>query len=733
MMKIRSHILVMILTAVFLAGSAILCTGFGSVVRAGAKTDQAKASQEIEIMKVKDVKVGMKGIGKTVVHGFEIEDFDVEILGVLKNNKIDDSLQISGSSFLVQVSGEVIEKSGGIAAGMSGSPVYIDGKLAGAVSSGWVMADHSVGLLTPIEEMTGLFKYMKKEKKDGVNVNDLIDRDVMLFTDKSPKVASNYKGVKIGAGNAGNIDKNEYMIFEKASTPLMVTGLNSRNFDMLDQSVKRSGYNVRLVNAENTPSFNSEDFTVPELKPGHAIAAQLVKGDINITAIGTLTYLKDNRFLAFAHSFLKKGDAGYFFTPANIYYCFSSPEMPFKIGAPGQLIGSVTVDRNEGIAGLLGIMPHVINVHTVVRDLDNKLKREFSTHVVNDNAMFADLLQSILTQSIDEGINRQGRGFARVTYSVSGRSEKNGEFKINRKNYFYDEADIASSSINELMAAVRTVIVNPFEKTCFYDVTCEFDISANDPQAALSSVSIGGLSYNSGDSIEISAKVEPKYKKSFIENFTIPVPENLEDGKYILKIANAFYSPELFSEPGAFVEKDGDPLEMRVKKQAASFHGLVEKLNSSERSNQLVFEFCPEDASKEPLDRNLSGAEGGAKNRSSVHAEKNKKDPNKSRDENDILKSKEREGGKAKPQSNMNNARMIALADKISGILQLVSSLKSAISEKHPAADKENIKIYKSIEYIIEPFETQFSINIGNTGAFDETGETILESGTGGL
>ena len=732
-MKIKLYMFVIILTAAFLAAPAYLTAGSGGILKAGTKTPPSAASEEIELMRIQDVKVGMKGVGKTVVHGFEIEDFDVEILGVLKNNKIDDSLQISGSSFLVQVSGEVIEKSGGIAAGMSGSPVYIDGKLAGAVSSGWVMADHSVGLLTPIEEMTGLFKYMKKEKKSGVNVNDLIDRDVMLFIDKSPKVAACYKGVKIGAENAGNIDEKEYMIFEKASTPLMVTGLNNRNFDLLNQNVKRSGYNVKLVNAESTPSFGSDDFTVPELRAGHAIAAQLVKGDINITAIGTLTYLKDNRFLAFAHSFLKKGDASYFFTPANIYYCFSSPEMPFKIGAPGQLIGSVTVDRNEGIAGLLGVMPHVVNVHTVVRDLDNKLKREFSAHVVNDNAMFADLLQSILTQSIDEGINRQGEGFAKVAYSVNGRSEKNGEFKINRKNYFYDEADIASSSINELMSTVRTVIANPFEKTCFYDVTCEFDISADNPAAVVGSVSVGGLSYNSGDSIEISVKVEPKYKKSFIENFTIPVPENLENGKYNLKITNAFYSPELFIEPGAFVEKEGDPLEMRMKKQAGAFTDLVGKLNSTERSNQLVFEFCPDDAAKDPAGQNPSAADGGGKSVKPSNLEKSKPGQNKSRDDGEILKSRERDGGRAKPQSAFNDNRLRALADKISGILQLVSSLKSAISEKHPAVDKENIKLYKSIEYIIEPFETQFSIDIGNTAFLDETAENILESGTGEL
>ncbi|HNY12464.1 MAG TPA: hypothetical protein PKK26_12805, partial [Candidatus Wallbacteria bacterium] len=130
-------------------------------------------------------------------------------------------------------------------------------------------------------------------------------------------------------------------------------------------------------------------------------------------------------------------------------------------------------------------------------------------------------------------------------------------------------------------------------------------------------------------------------------------------------------------------------------------------------------------------DQNLSAAEGAQKNKMAVHADKNKSNQNKSRDENEILKSKEREGGKAKPQSTYREARLRALADKISGILQLVSSLKSAISEKHPGADKENIKLYKSMEYIIEPFETQFSVNIGNPAFFNETSETILENGIG--
>ena len=90
----------------------------------------------VDIMQLKDVKIGMRGLGKTVIQGRKIETFEVEVLGILSNNKVNENLLINGKSILVKVSGDVIRRAGGIAAGMSGSPVYIDGKLVGGISSG---------------------------------------------------------------------------------------------------------------------------------------------------------------------------------------------------------------------------------------------------------------------------------------------------------------------------------------------------------------------------------------------------------------------------------------------------------------------------------------------------------------------------------------------------------------------------------------------------------------------
>ncbi|HEY9071032.1 MAG TPA: SpoIVB peptidase S55 domain-containing protein, partial [Candidatus Ozemobacteraceae bacterium] len=120
-----------------------------------------------DILPLKDVKVGMKGIGKTVIRGREIETFTVEVMGILANNKINENVLINGKSILVRVAGKVIDDAGGIAAGMSGSPIYINNRLIGGLSSGWVMTDHTVGLVTPIEEMLEIWEYPLMSRLPG--------------------------------------------------------------------------------------------------------------------------------------------------------------------------------------------------------------------------------------------------------------------------------------------------------------------------------------------------------------------------------------------------------------------------------------------------------------------------------------------------------------------------------------------------------------------------------------
>ncbi len=119
----------------------------------------AESGTSTEIMPLSDVRSGMSGVGRTVLRGREIQEFDVEVISVLEDGNMGQSL------ILIKVSGDLIDQSGGIASGMSGSPIYIDGKLIGAIGYGWQMSDHRIGMVTPIEDMLNLFELDKIERE----------------------------------------------------------------------------------------------------------------------------------------------------------------------------------------------------------------------------------------------------------------------------------------------------------------------------------------------------------------------------------------------------------------------------------------------------------------------------------------------------------------------------------------------------------------------------------------
>jgi hypothetical protein len=702
-----------------------ICAVFAAVCFWPARAAAVNKDGAGSVMKLSDIKVGMKGVGRTVVSGTLIEEFDVEVLGILKNNKLDEALQISGSSILVRVSGDVILKSGGIAAGMSGSPVYIDNKLAGAIASGWIMTDHTIGLMTPVEEMLGLFKYINN-KKNKVNVNEMIQRDAMLFMDKSSPLKG-YKGVVIDEGNidgAGlaSYSRRGYMVFKNAATPVMVSGLNGRNYGRLRTAMKKSGNNIDLINSQRDIKGASGDFEIKDLKPGHAIALQLVRGDINITAIGTLTYLKDNKFLAFAHSFMKKGDCSFFFAPADIYYCFYSQEMPFKIGAPGKLTGSVLVDRNEGIAGLIGLLPKVASVRAAVADLDNGVSREFCSQLVRDAAMFTQLLQAVLTQAVDEGINRQGEGFARITYKITGRSEKSGEFVISRRNYYYDMHDIASVAIDEILNVANAIAMNQFEKADIYDIDVKFEISAQSPCARVTQASVNSNLYEKGSSVEVSVTVEGDYKRPFTETFDVAVPLNIRDGEYTLKISSVDYTAgHMAAQDFELSSKNPDSLELCAPKNAVSFKDLIRILNNAEKNNQIKVEFEPVFASAAPAVTSAGGAETGAKSPAkSKESKKYRETPSLDIDgaNKDRLNREKSLKSSATSVSRPAGAAAFgaaALPARGGRVTEMISGLKSQYYANNPTPAEENYKFYKSFEFLFYPFNAQFSITIGES------------------
>ncbi len=245
-----------------------------------------------EFMSVSEVKEGMHGIGKTVIHGTTIDTFDVDVLGVMKNRGAN-----GGDLVLVKVSGPVIDSSNGIAHGMSGSPVYINNKLLGAVAYGFSQSGGRIGMVTPIEDMLKIWA--------------IDDNKVQVDTLKPSKDLI------------------------PLNTPLMATGYSSSGLEYLTKKMK----NFQMV--PYAAASSSEDTTAMPLVPGSSVAATMVTGDLKLGAIGTVTYVDDDHILAFGHPFMSKGNTDYFMHNSYIFTVIPSTYSPFKLGSIGAEIGTI--------------------------------------------------------------------------------------------------------------------------------------------------------------------------------------------------------------------------------------------------------------------------------------------------------------------------------------------------------------------------------------------------------
>ncbi|HTE19393.1 MAG TPA: SpoIVB peptidase S55 domain-containing protein, partial [Armatimonadota bacterium] len=271
------------------------------------------------IMPVSEVRPGMKGYGLTVFRGTTIERFEVDILGVLPKTNMGQSL------VLVKLSGGPISKRGAyLIQGMSGSPIYVNGKLLGAFSMGNAWPKEPQGMVTPIEDMLEALDPKLSEVPAGQTAYDLSPLDATggeqdaatpgggLFRTPAEQDAAPLTGQGI----------------RPLALPVTVSGLTGARLQRLAQVLRP--FNMSVMEGPSSsglPPFKAE------LTPGAAIGVSLMTGDIDITSIGTVTYRKGDQLLAFGHPMMQIGAAQFPITTAFIHDVFSGFQVSHKIGS----------------------------------------------------------------------------------------------------------------------------------------------------------------------------------------------------------------------------------------------------------------------------------------------------------------------------------------------------------------------------------------------------------------
>lgn len=512
----------------------------------------------IEIMKLADVKPGMEGIARTVFQGYKVEEFPVKIIDVIDQD-------LNSSLILFRAYGEKIEEIGGIASGMSGSPVYIDGKLIGAIAYSWSLSDHRYGLITPIEDMLELL-----ESEDN-------------------SAGRGFQGFAL-------------------NTPLYISGMQGRAFQRTKAKFENLGFQVLQGGGTGLRAVIEEP-----LEPGSAVAVQLVRGDINIAAIGTLTYMENGKILALGHSFTNKGDVDYLLSRAYINAIIPSISSPFKLGSPtDKLIGSVTVDRSAGVAGTLNKFSRIIPLSVRVKDQDRDKDKIINVQLVKDEEYLTSLITNVSLQAIDSTLDRIGKGTANVKLKITGKGLP--DLGLERENVFYSRSDIAATALYEVYQLFNIINYNPFKKVELIDVKLEIEISGRDNVALIQEAKILNETIKPGDTLVIQVTLLPYRSEPVVKNIAFKLPEDINPGLATLVIDGGLTGISYQALP-----EDGYDYALEETKEAITegykdLESILEDFLERPRNNELILQIYPAYAAPEQEMEEV-GEEGEEKQR----------------------------------------------------------------------------------------------------------------------
>ena len=416
----------------------------------------ASCSTPPDIVPVADLEAGMMGTGWTVVEGTEPVSFDVEILGVLP-----DGIALGVDFILVRVSGPVIDQTGGIAFGFSGSPVYIGGDLVGSISYGFFGADQTYGGVTPAESMVKLFDY-----PDGTTALGATSTRQASF---AQKVRLSDR-VRTQAARTLETSVSEIPTDAKPlRVPVAVSGLNDRGFRKFSKTLRLAGLKVTPYRAG---AATVGPLATTPIEAGDAVAGALSVGDLTFAGVGTATAVCDDLVLAFGHPFFWDGPAGEFpmaMYGANVVTVVPDPSQifgAFKLANITDLHGIIDQDRLTGIRGVEGVEPSSVPVTSIVSSPDLANIRNGETTIFRQEIggfpLVPDIAAFHLLANEDAVFDRIGDGSVALEFTVEGIAPDGTPFSLTRPNLFFSDFDASFESIFEMYSFLFQIMENPF-------------------------------------------------------------------------------------------------------------------------------------------------------------------------------------------------------------------------------------------------------------------------------
>lgn len=462
---------------------------------------------------VDQIHAGMKGVAYTVFQGVKPEPMNLEVLGVMHNVN-----GPKGNIILIRLNGPKVEYTG-VVAGMSGSPVYIDGKLAGALAFRiGEFSKEPIAGVTPIADMLEINAMDKSPAEEASAAKP-------AATMAAGKTAAPGDSISL-TGSTQNLAN----YLKPIETPLVFNGFSEEAVRAFAPQFATAGI-VPVMGAGSV----SEDKQPEPLEPGSAVSAVLVRGDMDIAATCTVTYVDPQRLLTCGHPLLQFGSVDIAMNKAQVLATLPSPLNAFKIVNTTERAGTFVQDRKTGVLGVFGKQPEMIPVTLTIHG--GGTTKEFHYEVLNNPRLSPVAIMATVFNAL-KGVNQYGE---EITYRLVGAIDVKGFPTVGLKNMYTPSengppaAMAAALSLGERFGKIYD---NPYSAPAINGVKLDFDLVHERRWARLESARTDLTEARPGDQIIVETVLAPYRGERVVRQIPVKIPTSASKGNLRILVSD---------------------------------------------------------------------------------------------------------------------------------------------------------------------------------------------------
>lgn len=568
----------------------LACLILATADAVGAETTHSILFDPSSMMRVADLKPGMKGYGLTVFRGTEPERFEAEIVGIRHRALPGDDM------ILCRLSHPLLQDIG-VVAGMSGSPVFVNDKLIGAVAYGWTYSKEPLAGVTPIESMLRVMEVTSEKLRvpdEAAGSQELFQHYAAMRLALRPSTPSSFKNESFASLV---VSKSEFTLLpevdpslpdtlklEPLGAPLYASFTSPLSVSLLKSLFPRSplytaamgaasgGPEVDTSPTEHAKALGAEELATlgTRLSGGYALAVPLLEGDIALAGVGTVSFRKGDKLVAFGHPMFDFGVVDYPMAPARIHSIVRSVARPFKLGESLGQFGAIRQDRLPAVGGIIGAQAPMFPVRVSVEDVEYRGRREFNFRVWADKEWGPSLAMIALTESLAAAGRSGGEAAVEFAYTIA----LDDGTTISKADYFVDSYGGGTAGV-AVAAEVGMLMTNPFKKVVPELIEFSAQVHGRFPEAQILAASLDKRSYRPGENVTLLVELQPYRRPVEKRKIEIGLPPDLPEGTYELAVADAAARDAL------------DYLRNPAKREIRDFASLIARVKQSFPRNRL--------------------------------------------------------------------------------------------------------------------------------------------------